>query len=211
MTHALVGSVDAAVENIARYQAEVAKEPGLAARMKRVRAWYAVRLDGGTWMFGPSKFIGYANSTAGAYLSRTAGRDGRRSEAVLREWFDAVSPDTPLWAELADALRRFLTAHGHDRPHRSARICVRKAILAGSAARATMEPCERIRVDPAICGGRPHIRGTRVRVSDILDLLASGASPSEVLADYPYLSEVDLRAALAYGAAATEHRVILAA
>ena len=48
-------------------------------------------------------------------------------------------------------------------------------------------------------------------MSDILDLLASGVSPSEILGDYPYLSEADLRAALAYGAAATEHRVILAA
>ena len=70
---------------------------------------------------------------------------------------------------------------------------------------------DRIHVNAAVCGGRPHIRGTRVRVSDILDLLASGASPSEILADYPYLSEADLRAALAYGAAATAHRVILAA
>ncbi|MDD9982330.1 MAG: DUF433 domain-containing protein [Gammaproteobacteria bacterium] len=66
-------------------------------------------------------------------------------------------------------------------------------------------------MDPAICGGGPHIRGTRVRVSDILDLLASGALPVDILADYPYLSEADLKAALAYGAAATSHRVILAA
>lgn len=211
MTHSLVDSVDKALENIARYQAEVGKEPGLAGRMKLVRAWYAVRSDGGTWIFGPSKFIGYADSTAGAYLSRTAGRDGQRSEAALREWFDAVPPDMPLWAELADALRRFLTAHGHSRPHQSARICVQKSVLADSADRATMENGERIRVDPAICGGRPHLRGTRVRVSDILDLLASGASPSEILTDYPYLSEADLRAALAYGAAAVAHRVILAA
>ena len=51
-----------------------------------------------------------------------------------------------------------------------------------------MKPCERIRVDPAICGGRPHIRGTRVRVADILDLLASGATPSDILTDFPYLT-----------------------
>ena len=69
----------------------------------------------------------------------------------------------------------------------------------------------RIHIDPAICGGRPHIRGTRVRVSDILDLLASGAFPADILADYPYLSEADLKAALAYGAAVTSHRVIPAA
>ena len=64
---------------------------------------------------------------------------------------------------------------------------------------------------PSICGGRPHIRGTRVRVSDILDLLASGATESDILVDYPYLSEADLRAALAFGAAATGHRLIFTA
>ena len=211
MTDSLVDSVDKVVENIARYQAEVGKEPGLAGRMKLARAWYAVRSDDGTWMFGPSKFIGYAKSTARAYLSRTAGTDGRRSEAVLREWFDAVPPDTPLGVELAYALRRFLKTHGHDRPHVGARICVRKDVLVGGGSAVNLASQERIRVDSAICGGRPHIRGTRVRVSDILDLLASGASPSEILGDYPYLGEADLKAALAYGAAATDHRVILAA
>ena len=53
----------------------------------------------------------------------------------------------------------------------------------------------RVHVDPSICGGRPHIRGTRVRVSDILDLLAGGAAESDILADYPYLNEADVRAA----------------
>ena len=63
---------------------------------------------------------------------------------------------------------------------------------------------DRIHIDAAICGGRPHFRGTRVRVSDILNLLANGVSQSEILADYPYLSEADLSAALANGAAASE-------
>ena len=61
---------------------------------------------------------------------------------------------------------------------------------------------DRIRVDAGICGGRPHIRGTRVRVSDILDMLASGVRQSDILADYPYLTEADLRAALAFRTAA---------
>ena len=59
---------------------------------------------------------------------------------------------------------------------------------------------DRVHFDTAICGGRPHIRGTRVRVSGILNLLASGVKSSGILADYPYLSEADLRAALARGA-----------
>ena len=69
----------------------------------------------------------------------------------------------------------------------------------------------RVAIDPAICAGRPHIRGTRVRVSDILQLLASGASPAEILVDYPYLEEADLSAALAYGASAVDHRIVITA
>ncbi|MDD9996566.1 MAG: DUF433 domain-containing protein [Rhodospirillaceae bacterium] len=68
---------------------------------------------------------------------------------------------------------------------------------------------DRVHIDTAICGGRPHIRGTRVRVSDILNLLANRVESSDILADYTYLSEADLRAALAFGAAASKHRIIL--
>ena len=75
----------------------------------------------------------------------------------------------------------------------------------------TRETCDRVHVDPSIRGGRPHIQGTRVRVSDILDLLAGGATQSDVLADYPYPSEAHVRAALAFAAAATGHRPILTA
>ena len=70
---------------------------------------------------------------------------------------------------------------------------------------------DRIHIDASICGGRPHVCGTRVRVADILELLAEGVSKEEILVDYPYLSDADLRAALAYGAAASAHRIILAA
>ena len=66
----------------------------------------------------------------------------------------------------------------------------------------------RIGIDTAICGGRPHILGTRVRVSDILALMASGVSSEKILADYPYLDEAGLKAALAYGASASDHRII---
>jgi uncharacterized protein (DUF433 family) len=69
----------------------------------------------------------------------------------------------------------------------------------------------RIVTDPDICGGRPTIRNTRMRVSDILELLAAGAERSEILADFDYLSDEDISAALDYAARATEHRVISAA
>lgn len=69
----------------------------------------------------------------------------------------------------------------------------------------------RISIDPDVCGGRPCIKGTRMRVSDILDMMAHGASEDTILADYPYLAEEDIRAALAYAARIADHRVIRAA
>lgn len=54
----------------------------------------------------------------------------------------------------------------------------------------------RVTVDPAQCGGRPCIRGLRIRVRDVLDLLAAGATHDEILADYPLLKAEDIRATL---------------
>lgn len=68
----------------------------------------------------------------------------------------------------------------------------------------------RISIDPDVCGGRPCIKGTRVRVSDILDMMAHGASEITILEDYPYLTEEDIRAALAYAARSADHRIIRA-
>lgn len=70
---------------------------------------------------------------------------------------------------------------------------------------------ERITVTPGQCGGRPCIRGMRIRVSDILGLLGAGASHAEILEDYPFLEEDDIRAALAYAAVQADHRVLSAA
>jgi uncharacterized protein (DUF433 family) len=56
----------------------------------------------------------------------------------------------------------------------------------------------RITTDPQVCGGRPCIRGLRVRVSDVLDMLAGGASQDEILNDYPYLERDDIAAALKF-------------
>ena len=57
-------------------------------------------------------------------------------------------------------------------------------------------------------GGRPCIRGLRIRVTDVLELLAAGASYEEVLADYPYLEREDILAALEYAAHQTDHVVL---
>jgi uncharacterized protein (DUF433 family) len=69
----------------------------------------------------------------------------------------------------------------------------------------------RITIDPEVCGGRPCIRGLRIRVKDILDMLAGGATRLEILADYPYLEDDDITAALEYASRATDHPVIAAA
>jgi len=69
----------------------------------------------------------------------------------------------------------------------------------------------RITIDPEVCGGRPCIRGLRIRVKDILDMLAGGATRQEILTDYPYLEDEDIAAALEYASRATDHPVIAAA
>ncbi len=65
----------------------------------------------------------------------------------------------------------------------------------------------RIAADPNICGGVACIRGTRVPVSVILDALAEGLTPEEVLDHFPQLQPEDIRAALAYAAELAEHVV----
>jgi uncharacterized protein (DUF433 family) len=55
---------------------------------------------------------------------------------------------------------------------------------------------QRISIDATICGGRPCIRGLRIRVADVLHLLSAGASFEEILADYPFLKREDILAAI---------------
>jgi uncharacterized protein (DUF433 family) len=70
---------------------------------------------------------------------------------------------------------------------------------------------DRITFNPDQCGGRPCIRGMRIRVKDVLDLLAAGISEAEIVADYPYLEAEDIRACLAYAAEEADHPVLVAA
>jgi len=66
----------------------------------------------------------------------------------------------------------------------------------------------RISIDPNVCFGKPCVRGTRIWVSMILDMLADGMTTDEVIAEYPQLAAEDILAALAYGAEMTrEHYV----
>ena len=69
-------------------------------------------------------------------------------------------------------------------------------------------PLDRISIDPQVCGGRPCIKGTRIWVSLVLDLLAQGMSEAELSAEYPQLTRDDILAAIAYGAEAARERII---
>ena len=75
----------------------------------------------------------------------------------------------------------------------------------------TLAGFPRIAVDPTVCGGRPVVAGTRVRVTDVLDMLAGGAAEAEIVADFPYLSAADVRACLLYAARAADHPIVTAA
>jgi len=70
---------------------------------------------------------------------------------------------------------------------------------------------ERITIEPGKCGGRPCIRGLRIRVRDVLGLLAAGASHQEILENYPDLEEADILAALRYAAEQSDHLILRAA
>lgn len=67
---------------------------------------------------------------------------------------------------------------------------------------------ERITADPGKCGGKPCIRGMRIRVIDVLDLLSQGLSHSEILEELPDLEEADIRAAILYARKRMDHTVI---
>ena len=212
-----VRSADDALHNIENFERELAKHTGLQDRLSQVHAWYAARRPDGSWTFGPSKFVGYRNNDGKRYLLAEAGAHGGKTERVLESWFGEVDPRTPLGKELSEALREFLR-RWHRAPRKSLRIKVQKSELdnvpdaAGKAdPRAAEALLSRISVDPRICGGRPCISGTRMRVSDVVEMVAHGATRAEILDDYPYLADEDIAAALAYAARATDHRVIRAA
>ena len=67
---------------------------------------------------------------------------------------------------------------------------------------------ERISIDPKVCFGKPCIRGTRIWVSLILDFMANGMTPEEILVEYPHLTRDDVRATLAYGAEMSRERFV---
>jgi uncharacterized protein (DUF433 family) len=212
----LVASLAQAENHIHQYERQLTRSVPLRERASYARAWYASQRPDGKWVFAPSKFVGYDYATAENYLKdagRAAQRDGRQTERVLEQWFEVVPAHTRRGRELMEALQAFLAKFGQ-MPNSRARINVLRDELrdGGSATRLrshqTEDILDRISADPRICGGRPCIKGTRMRVSDIIDLLTHGASREEILQDFPYLVEKDITAALHYASQAVDHRVI---
>lgn len=212
----MVTSLEEVVENIEKYQDALRQNAEIRRRVAMVWSWYAVRdQHSGGWKFAPSKFIGYHDPSAERYLaeSGTDGDfDGRITERVLAQWFATPEANSKLERELAEALRSFLAGFGKA-PGARARINVPLENIALTSRPAVDADAllTRINFDPEICGGRPCIKGTRMRVADIVEAIAHGASQEELLADFDYLTAEDIAAALLYAARATEHRVVRSA
>lgn len=68
----------------------------------------------------------------------------------------------------------------------------------------------RISSNPEQCGGRPCVRGMRIRVSDVLDLLAAGLKPEDILKEMPDLEADDIKASIAYASRKVQHAVLAA-
>jgi uncharacterized protein (DUF433 family) len=71
-----------------------------------------------------------------------------------------------------------------------------------------MKHLDRITFDPEQCGGRPCIRGMRIRVKDVLEMLAAGVSEPQILLDFPYLELEDIRACLEFAATEMDHSIL---
>jgi uncharacterized protein (DUF433 family) len=215
MAPRMVTSFGEVFDNVKKYQDVLRDRDNeeMRRRVAMVWSWYAVQDErSGQWKFAPSKFVGYHDPSAKRYLAETGPEgdfDGRITERVLRQWFATPQKDSKLQRELAEALHSFLAGFGKA-PGARARINVPKENI---EARNQTAPNEnnyltRINFDPAVCGGRPCIKGTRMRVADIVEALAHGATQEQLLADFDYLTAEDIAAALLYAARATEHRVV---
>ncbi len=208
----LVSSREQVASNIRRFADEIAGSAEMQSRLSQVHDWYALQLPGGAWAFGPSKFVGYRDNTIKRYLEnyRTLAAGGE-TEQALDPLSIAVESGSRLGRELTSALEEFLDRWGR-KPRRGSQIRLvseNETDVAIVPKRKTDEALlDRISSDPNICGGRPCIKGTRMRVIDIVEAIAHGATPQELQHDFDYLTAEDISAALLYAAHASNHRVV---
>ena len=211
----LVSTVDEVVDNIRTYQDEVRRNEFLQARIAKTIWWYAAR-NGDGWFFAPSKFVGYVGMTAEIYRQNYgADMHGGDTEKSVGPLFVEVGPGASSFTELEAALEAFVASLGKKVGRRFGGFRVAPDTLETLApVRRSDEDARiaaRIVSDPDICGGRPRIRGTRVRVVDIMQMLSAGMRSADIVADFPYITEADIAAALAYSARAVDHAIIRAA
>lgn len=211
----LAATVSDVVANIRTYQKDVREHDGLRKRIAKTIWWYAAK-NGDDWVFAPSKFVGYVGMTGQGYLENSAHlMDGRDTERAIKDLFIEVTPGAPTFDALIPALGAFLSALDATvgRRFKGFRLAPDLLETIEPARRADQEAriAARIVSDPGICGGRPRIRGTRLRVVDIMEMLADGMGHEEILAEFPYVAPEDISAALAYGAKAVDHAIIRAA
>jgi uncharacterized protein (DUF433 family) len=196
----LVSSRDQVASNIRRFASEIAGSAEMQSRLSQVHDWYALRTADGAWAFGPSKFVGYRDNTIKRYLEnyRTIA-NGSETEQALEAWSIEVESASRLKRELTSALEKFLDRWGR-KPRRGSQIRLvseEEPDIAIVPKRKTDGALlDRISSNPEICGGRPCIKGTRMRVIDIVEAIAHGASQEELLRDFDYLTAEDISAAL---------------
>jgi uncharacterized protein (DUF433 family) len=213
MMRKLVSSRDEVLSNIRRFADEIDGNAEMQSRLSQVHDWYALRLPEGTWTFGPSKFVGYRDNTIKKYLENyRTNANGSETEQALDPLSIQIEPGSRLERELASALEEFLDRWGR-KPRRGSQI---RLVVSDDERDVSIVPkrktdealLDRISSDPGICGGRPCIKGTRMRVVDIVEAIAHGATQQELLRDFDYLTAEDIFAALLYAAHASNHRVV---
>ncbi len=204
-----------AKEQIRLYAKLVDAQPELRKVISYTKHWYAVSHDNG-WMFGPSKFVGYLVANGQDYAKfaqATGGLHGNETQKTLTKW--AVRAQGKLKTELDRALNAFISRLGQNRRGGGGDTIwiFQDELERASTVKRTGDArfSDHISIDADICHGRPRIAGTRIRVSDIIDMFASGVSKDDILADFPSLTDEGILAALAYAADSVDHRVIRAA
>ena len=212
----LVTSPVNAKANIDRYEHELSGNPDLQSVMSMRGRGMAMSLPTALGGSHRASSLDIYNDAA-EYVRTHRRSDGRRTERALAAWSEKAEPGSAAYEDMMAAVMRLFAEHGRT-PNKLIRVSVLKPDRP-SAERAVREAAKvdrgelggRITVNAGICGGRPTICGMRIRVSDILDMLAAGASRDEILTDYPYLEDEDISASLAYAAQSADHRIVDAA
>ena len=122
-------SLNTVRDAINRFAEEVRRSQQLRSRLAYARAWYACPDGNGGWLYGPSKFIGYAGLTGDQYVELAEKRllDGRKTEVQLKKWFKQVDPSTDRYEQLSSGLSAFLAEHGKA-PSQKMRINIPKTL-----------------------------------------------------------------------------------